>query len=69
MRYRPCIRPPPGDLPTLTDKGYTGEGIGIMIPTNGRNLAPDNQARNGMIGAPRAGRTRQHPAQTDLAST
>jgi hypothetical protein len=38
-------------------------------PTNGRNLAPDNQARNGMIGAPRAGRTRQHPAQTDLEST
>jgi hypothetical protein len=27
-------------LPTLTDKGYTGAGIGIMVPTKGRNLAP-----------------------------
>jgi hypothetical protein len=33
-------------LPTLTDKGYTGAGIGIVIPTKGANLAtgqPDPQ--------------------------
>jgi DDE superfamily endonuclease len=41
-------------LPTLTDKGYAGAGIGIMVPTKGRDLAPDNQARNAMISALRA---------------
>jgi len=41
-------------LPTLTDKGYVGAGIGIIVPTKGRNLAPDNQARNTMISALRA---------------
>jgi len=41
-------------LPTLTDKGYTGAGIGIMVPTKGRNLSPDNQARNTLISALRA---------------
>jgi hypothetical protein len=41
-------------LPTLTDKGYTGAGIGIIVPTKGHHLAPDNQARNAMISALRA---------------
>jgi hypothetical protein len=41
-------------LPTLTDKGYTGAGIGIMVPTKGRNLSPDNQANNTLISALRA---------------
>jgi hypothetical protein len=26
-------------LPILTDKGYAGAGIGIIVPTKGRNLA------------------------------
>ncbi len=41
-------------LPTLTDKGYTGAGIGIKAPTKGRNLSIDNQARNLLITALRA---------------
>lgn len=41
-------------LPTLTDKGYTGAGIGIHVPTKGRNLALDNQTRNRLISALRA---------------
>jgi hypothetical protein len=41
-------------LPTLTDKGYTGAGIGIHVPYKGRNLHADNQARNTMISALRA---------------
>lgn len=43
-----------GGLPTLTDKGYTGAGIGIMVPVKGHNLAPDNVSRNAMINALRA---------------
>jgi hypothetical protein len=42
------------DLPTLTDKGYTGAGIGIHVPLKGANLAIDNQARNLLITALRA---------------
>ncbi len=41
-------------LPTLTDKGYTGAGIGIMVPINGGNLSIDNQARDLLITALRA---------------
>jgi len=41
-------------LPTLTDKGYTGAGIGILVPTKGHNLAADNQTRNTIISALRA---------------
>ena len=41
-------------LPTLADKGYTGAGIGIMVPLKGRNLAIDNRARNLLITALRA---------------
>jgi len=41
-------------LPTLTDKGYTGAGIGIHLPTRGRDLHPDDQTRNSLISALRA---------------
>jgi DDE superfamily endonuclease len=41
-------------LPTLTDKGYTGAGIGIQIPHKGQPLCPDNQAHNTLINALRA---------------
>jgi len=41
-------------LPTLTDKGYVGAGIGIIVPTKGRNLAVDNRTRNVLINALRA---------------
>lgn len=43
-----------GGLPTLTDKGYTGAGIGIIVPTKGHYLAPDTRARNLMISSLRA---------------
>lgn len=39
-------------LPTLTDKGYTGAGIGIQVPLKGDKLATGN--RNAMINALRA---------------
>ncbi len=41
-------------MPTLTDKGYIGAGIGILVPIKGGNLAPDNRSRNTMISALRA---------------
>lgn len=41
-------------LPTLTDKGYTGAGIGIQVPLKGHNLATDNRARNLIISSLRA---------------
>lgn len=41
-------------LPTLTDKGYAGAGIGVIVPTKGHKLAADNQTRNAMISALRA---------------
>jgi DDE superfamily endonuclease len=41
-------------LPTLTDKEYVGAGIGIHVPTKGRNLHPDHQTRNALINALRA---------------
>lgn len=41
-------------LPTLTDKGYGGAGIGIIVPTKGANLAVDNRTRNAIISALRA---------------
>ncbi len=36
-------------LPTLTDKGYTGAGIGIKVPVKGHDLCPDDQTYNHMI--------------------
>ena len=51
----PAMYPAARDgLPTLTDKGYTGAGIGIIVPTKGHKLASDNQTRNAMISALRA---------------
>lgn len=41
-------------MPTLADKGYTGAGIGIQVPTKGAALAPDNQARNLLLNVSRA---------------
>lgn len=41
-------------MPTLTDKGYTGAGIGVHVPTKGANLAIDNRAQNLLITALRA---------------
>lgn len=33
-------------IPTLADKGYLGAGIGVIVPFNSRNLAPDNACHN-----------------------
>ena len=41
-------------LPTLTDKGYTGAGTGVLVPLKGANPATDNRARNLLITALRA---------------
>ena len=41
-------------LPTLTDKGYEGAGIGIIVPFKGTNLNPDAVSRNAAINALRA---------------
>ena len=38
----------------MTDKGYTGAGIGIQVPTQGRYLDPDTMTRNQLINALRA---------------
>ena len=41
-------------LKTLTDKGYTGAGAGIMVPTKGHHLDPDTKTRNKLIAGLRA---------------
>ncbi|MGB6002987.1 MAG: transposase family protein [Ornithinimicrobium sp.] len=41
-------------MPTLADKGYTGAGIGIHVPTKGRHLGKDNQTRNLLLNGMRA---------------
>lgn len=41
-------------MPTLTDKGYIGAGIGILIPDKGRDLPTNTQSRNKIIGILRA---------------
>ena len=41
-------------MPTLTDKGYVGAGIGIQVPTKGHHLHSDHQTRNAIISALRA---------------
>jgi hypothetical protein len=42
-------------LPTLTDKGYTGAGIGIMVPIKGGDkLDVDTRTRNQLINGLRA---------------
>src|SRR4051812_11833213 len=37
-------------LPALADKGYDGAGAGVLTPTKGGNLHPDNLTRNQLIG-------------------
>jgi hypothetical protein len=41
-------------LPALADKGYDGAGAGVLTPTKGGNLHPDNAARNRLLGCLRA---------------
>lgn len=41
-------------LPVLTDKGYTGAGIGIHVPLKGHNLHLDNRTTNRVITGLRA---------------
>jgi hypothetical protein len=41
-------------LPSLADKGYDGAGAGVLTPTKGGNLHPDNLTRNQLIGCLRA---------------
>jgi hypothetical protein len=41
-------------LPALADKGYDGAGAGVLTPTKGHGLHPDNLARNQLIGCLRA---------------
>jgi DDE superfamily endonuclease len=41
-------------LPALADKGYDGAGAGVLTPTKGGNLHPDNLTRNHLIGCLRA---------------
>ncbi len=42
------------ELPALADKGYDGAGAGVLTPTKGANLHPDNAARNQLLGCLRA---------------
>jgi hypothetical protein len=41
-------------LAALADKGYDGAGAGVLTPTKGGNLHPDNLTRNQLIGCLRA---------------
>ena len=41
-------------LPALADKGYHGAGAGVLTPTKGHGLHPDNLTRNQLIGCLRA---------------
>lgn len=41
-------------VPTLTDKGYQGAGIGVHSPVKGRDLAVDNRSYNTLLTAIRA---------------
>jgi DDE superfamily endonuclease len=41
-------------LPALADKGYTGAGAGVLTPTKGHGLHPDNLTGNRLIGCLRA---------------
>src|SRR3712207_5837509 len=36
-------------LPTLADTGYDGAGAGVLTPTKGGNLHPDNLTRNRLL--------------------
>lgn len=51
----PALYPAARDgLGTLTDKGYTGAGAGIAVPTKGNNLDIDTRTRNLLISTLRA---------------
>lgn len=51
----PALYPAARDgLVTLTDKGYTGAGAGIAVPTKGNNLDINTRTRNRLISALRA---------------
>jgi hypothetical protein len=41
-------------LPALADKGFDGAGAGVLTPTKGGNLHPDNLTRNLLLGCLRA---------------
>jgi len=41
-------------LRALADKGYDGAGAGVLTPTKGHHLHPDNLARNQLLGCLRA---------------
>lgn len=41
-------------LPTLTDKEYTGAGIGVHVPVKGHHLNPDTTTRNQLLTSLRA---------------
>jgi hypothetical protein len=41
-------------LPALADNGYHGAGAGVLTPTKGGNLHPDNLTRNLLLGCLRA---------------
>ena len=41
-------------LPALADKGYAGTGAGVLTPSKGSNLHPDNATRNLLLGCLRA---------------
>ena len=41
-------------LVTLADKGYVGAGIGVQVPTKGRDLAAGTRCRNQLLSAMRA---------------
>lgn len=42
-------------LPTLTDKGYQGAGIGVHSPIKGHDLDVDNRSYNTLLTAVRIG--------------
>lgn len=41
-------------LPTLTDKGYAGAGIGVLSPIKGKDLDPDDRCHNQLLSHLRA---------------
>src|SRR4051794_25341255 len=57
-------------LPALADKGYDegydGAGAGVLTPTRGGNLHPDNLTHNLLLGCLRAQGTRDRAAQDPL---
>ena len=55
-------------VPTLTDKGYEGAGIGVHSPVRGRDLDVANQTYNALLTSLRAlGEQRECRAERPLA--